>query len=114
MVLPSYGESNAFQIRSKINSFRLLSCGKKNCLQIRATTAYTGLFSSNYAFDSAEITMTEIKSGQKTTLSAKDTYYDSEAKKVFIHGLNGHAEDEAIYDLGQERLTRFKAFHQDI
>jgi len=106
MVLPFSGEARStVQVSAKIKGFALATCGSKKCLKVESKLAFVGLYGGNYAFESAQITISDKKTGQSNILHSKDTYYDIVLDKIFMRNLADHQSFDGIYDLRKEELV---------
>jgi hypothetical protein len=94
-----------FRTSGKITGFNLTSCGVKNCLSIESGKAFTGMIPSNFAFDSAFISIVDKKTKKTLKVQAEDIFFDSMSDKIFIRKMTEHKNAEAIYDLKTEKLS---------
>jgi hypothetical protein len=92
-------------LRGEIRGFKLNSCGIKNCLVIRADRAFSGILSSSYAFDSAQIEVIEKQTDKKTIFDSNDAFYDGVTGKIFIRSIEQSRNTEVIYDLKTEEIS---------
>lgn len=105
LILLAWGTQAAHA--GEITGFQLKSCGEKNCLSISSPKAFSGIISTNYAFESAAIRIHEKTSQHITELNSHDVYFDAVSQKIYIRRMAEHKNSEAIYDLKAETLALY-------
>lgn len=105
LLLSIHGQ--AFGSNGVITDFKMSSCGKQNCIQLQASKAYSGMVSSNYAFESVNIVIKDKKTKKETRLRSSDAYFDSLSNKIYIRSIANSDGTEAIYDLETDTLATY-------